>query len=83
MSLANPSSQTFNEHPWDPWNPQGMPTANGQLISAAQMFEQAGEAAPQPKLMQQQQQQAILPMRTRAQVKLASAHEKGESERDH
>jgi hypothetical protein len=41
-SLANPRSQNFNAHPWDLGNPEGMPTADGHIISAAQMFEEAG-----------------------------------------
>ena len=48
MNLANPSTQLFDEHPWDDGNPEGMPLPNGQIISAAQMFEEAGEPAPAP-----------------------------------
>ena len=62
-SLTNPGSQTFSEHPWDPWNPEGMPTANGKIISAAKMFEEAGEPAPAPKLKQVAQ-----PLRSRAEA---------------
>lgn len=46
-SLSNMKSWSVSEHPWDV-SPEGMPTANGQLISAAQMFADAGEPAPQP-----------------------------------
>ena len=67
-SLANPGSQSFSEHPWDPWNPEGMPTANGKIISAAQMFEEAGEPAPAPQLKQVAQ-----PLRSRAEA-IASAN---------
>ena len=62
-SLSNPGSQSFSEHPWDPWNPEGMPTANGKIISAAQMFDEAGEPAPAPKLKQVEQ-----PLRSRAEA---------------
>ncbi len=48
MNLANPSTQLFDEHPWDDGNPEGMPLPNGQIISAAQMFEEAGQPAPVP-----------------------------------
>ena len=67
-SLAIPGSQSFSEHPWDPWNPEGMPTANGKIISAAQMFEEAGEPAPAPQLKQVAQ-----PLRSRAEA-IASAN---------
>ena len=66
MSLSNPRTQNLSEHPWDD-EPEGMPTANGQIISAAQMFAEAGEPLPQLQLQTATLSPAA-PLRTRTQA---------------
>ncbi|EKX37581.1 hypothetical protein GUITHDRAFT_116222 [Guillardia theta CCMP2712] len=41
-SMMSLRRQMFEDHPWDLANPEGMPTMDGKLISAAQMFDEAG-----------------------------------------
>lgn len=47
-ALNDPRMQSFADHPWDSGNPEGMPTQGGRLISAYQMFQQAGQAPARP-----------------------------------
>jgi len=44
----------FADHPWDLANPEGMPTMDGKMMSAAQMFDQAGN----PPMLQQKKSTA-------------------------
>lgn len=64
QQLAAMSMSDLNDHPYR-GEAEGMPTENGQMISAAQMFEEAGEPAPQH---QQQLKSTAAPLRTRVQA---------------
>jgi len=46
MALRNPAAQKYADHPWDMQDPEGMPTPDGRLLSAAQFVAEAGTTSP-------------------------------------